>query len=95
MHPDTRNLLHGNPLARAGYQDQYNPVHHGFDEFVGFLTGATDYYIHGAWRDGLEKQNVPGYSTCIITDRSIEFTKRNRDNPFFLYVSHAGMCQRL
>lgn len=75
----------------CGYQDQYNPVHHGFDQFVGFLNGATDYHNHGAWRVGLEKQNVPGYSTRVITDRSIEFIKRNKDNPFFLYVSHAAV----
>ncbi|MDV6033732.1 MAG: sulfatase-like hydrolase/transferase [Phycisphaera sp. RhM] len=75
----------------CGYQDQYNPVHHGFDEFVGFLNGATDYHNHGAWRVGLEKQNVPGYSTHIITDRSIDFIQRNKDNPFFLYVSHAAV----
>lgn len=75
----------------CGYQDQYNPVHHGFDEFVGFLNGATDYHNHGDWRVGLEKQNVPGYSTHIITDRSIDFIQRNQDNPFFLYVSHAAV----
>lgn len=75
----------------CGYQDRYNPVHHGFDEFVGFLNGATDYHNHGAWRVGLEKQNVPGYSTRIITDRSVDFIKRNKDDPFFLYVSHAAV----
>lgn len=75
----------------CGYQDQYNPVHHGFGEFVGFLNGATDYHNHGAWRVGLEQQNVPGYSTHIITDRSIDFIKRNQDHPFFLYVSHAAV----
>lgn len=75
----------------CGYQDRYNPVHHGFDEFVGFLNGATDYHNHGAWRVGLEKQNVPGYSTHIITDRSIDFIRRNKHRPFFLYVSHAAV----
>ncbi len=75
----------------CGYQDQYNPVHHGFDEFVGFLNGATDYHKHGAWRVGLEKKDVPGYSTHIITDRSVDFIKRNKDNRFFLYVSHAAV----
>lgn len=75
----------------CGFQDQYNPIHHGFDEFVGFLNGATDYHRHGAWRIGLEKKEVPGYSTHIITDRSIDFIKRNQDNPFFLYVSHAAV----
>lgn len=75
----------------CGYQDQYSPVHHGFDEFVGFLNGATDYHNHGDWRVGLQKQNVPGYSTRIITDRSVDFIKRNKGNPFFLYVSHAAV----
>ncbi len=75
----------------CGYQDAYNPTHHGFDEFVGFLNGATDYHQHGAWRVGLEKKNVPGYSTHIITDRSVDFIKRNQDKPFFLYVSHAAV----
>ena len=75
----------------CGYQDQYNPIHHGFDEFVGFLNGATDYHKHGAWRIGLERTDVPGYSTHIITDRSVDFIKRNKDTPFFLYVSHAAV----
>ena len=75
----------------CGYQDEYNPVHHGFDEFVGFLNGATDYHKHGSWRVGLKKTNVPGYSTHIITDRSIDFIRRNKDKPFFLYVSHAAV----
>ena len=75
----------------CGYQDQYNPLHHGFDEFVGFLNGATDYHRHGAWRVGLEKKDVPGYSTHIITERSVDFIKRNKSNPFFLYVSHAAV----
>jgi arylsulfatase A len=75
----------------CGYQDQYNPIHHGFDEFVGFLNGATDYHRHAAWRVGLEKKDAPGYSTHIITEHSIDFIKRNKDNPFFLYVSHAAV----
>ena len=75
----------------CGYQDQYNPVRHGFDEFIGFLNGATDYHKHGAWRVGLEKTDVPGYSTHVITDRSVDFIKRNKDRPFLLYVSHAAV----
>lgn len=75
----------------CGYQDQYNPIHHGFDEFVGFLNGASDYHRHEAWRMGLKKTNVPGYSTHIITERSIDFIKQNKARPFFLYVSHAAV----
>ena len=75
----------------CGYQDQYNPIHHGFDEFVGFLNGATDYHNHGSWRVGLDRVDVPGYSTHIITQRSVDFIHRNQDAPFFLYVSHAAV----
>lgn len=75
----------------CGYQDEYNPLHHGFDEFVGFLNGATDYHKHGAWRVGLEKTDVPGYSTHVITDRSVDFIEKNQERPFFLYVSHAAV----
>ena len=75
----------------CGYQDRYSPIHHGFDEFVGFLNGATDYHKHGAWRVGLERKDVPGYSTHVITKRSIDFIQRHQDKPFFLYVSHAAV----
>lgn len=75
----------------CGYQDEYSPIHHGFDEFVGFLNGATDYHQHSSWRVGLKQTNVPGYSTDIITKRSVDFIERHRDEPFFLYVSHAAV----
>ncbi|MEL6896032.1 MAG: sulfatase-like hydrolase/transferase [Planctomycetota bacterium] len=75
----------------CGYQDPYNPVHHGFDEFVGFLNGASDYHRHGSWRIGLKKQEVPGYSTDIITKYSVDFIKRHKADKFFLYVSHAAV----
>lgn len=76
----------------AGHQDKYNPVHHGFDEFVGFLNGGTDYHRKGGWRNGLEKaDNIEGYGTHVITDLSIDFIKRNKDKPFFLYVSHQAV----
>ncbi|MCH1494977.1 MAG: sulfatase-like hydrolase/transferase, partial [Rubripirellula sp.] len=75
----------------CGYQDEYSPIHHGFDEFVGFLNGATDYHQHSSWRVGLKQTNVAGYSTDIITQRSVDFIERHRDEPFFLYVSHAAV----
>lgn len=75
----------------CGHQDKYNPVHHGFDEFVGFLNGGADYHRHGSWRNGLEKQDVQGYGTHIINEKSIDFINRNKDKPFFLYVSHQAV----
>ncbi len=75
----------------CGTDLRHNPINHGFDEYVGFLIGACDYHRHSSWMDGKEQKEQPGYSTHIITDRSIDFIKRNQDNPFFLYVSHAAV----
>jgi arylsulfatase A-like enzyme len=70
---------------------RHNPTKHGFDEFVGFLSGGCDYHMHGNWMDGTEVKDQNGYSTHIITDKSVDFIKRNKDNPFFLYVAHQAV----
>ena len=75
----------------CGTHLRHNPTNHGFDEFVGFLTGAGDYHKHGNWMDGTKVKEQKGYSTHIITDRCVDFIERNKDNPFFLYVSHAAV----
>lgn len=76
----------------CGHQDKYNPIHHGFDEFIGFLNGGADYHQKGRWRNGLDKaDDIEGYGTHVITDLSVDFIKRNKDKPFFLYVSHQAV----
>ena len=74
-----------------GGEPGHNPTHHGFDEFVGFLPGACDFHSHRRWMDGSEVKEQEGYSTDIITDRSVDFIKRNKNNSFFLYVSHQAV----
>lgn len=90
-------------LKKAGYKTaifgkwhcgtdlRHNPTNHGFDEFVGFLIGGSDYHRHGSWMDGKQRKDQPGYTTHIITERSVDFIKRNKDHPFFLYVAHAAV----
>ena len=77
-----------------GYNPEFNPVHHGFDEFYGYLSGNVDYISH---RDGIGLydwwQNTDtcfeeGYVTDLITNHALEFLEDNRDNPFFLYLPH-------
>ncbi len=72
----------------CGFHDRFNPIHHGFDEFVGLLNGGGDYHRHGAWRNGLEQQDVEGYSTDVITDLGVDFIERHREQPFLLYLAH-------
>jgi len=74
-----------------GGELRHNPIKHGFDEFIGFLPGGSDYLNHRNWRDGTKVKDQKGYGTHIITDRSVDFIKRNKDNPFFLYVAHQAV----
>ncbi|MFK7850849.1 MAG: sulfatase-like hydrolase/transferase, partial [Akkermansiaceae bacterium] len=74
-----------------GHDDKYNPTKHGFDEFVGFLNGGSDYHRHKAWRNGTKVEDVPGYTTHVITEKGIDFIKRNKDKPFLLYLPHAAV----
>lgn len=76
----------------CGHQDEYNPIHHGFDEFVGFLNGGSDFHRLSGWRRGLKRaDDLMGYGTHVITDMSVDFIKRNKEKPFFLYVSHQAV----
>ncbi len=35
--------------------------------------------------------STEGYITDILTHKSIDFIKQNKDNPFFLYIAHKGI----
>jgi arylsulfatase A-like enzyme len=74
-----------------GYHDRDNPVDHGFDEFIGFLGGGADYHKHTGWRNGLKREAPVGYSTDIITAKSVDFIHRHKDKPFFLFISHQAV----
>lgn len=75
----------------CGYESKFNPLNLGFNEFVGFLHGGGGYHDPNFWRDGLQPVALQGYSTDIITDRSLDFIKRHRDKPFFLFVAHQAV----
>ena len=75
-----------------GMEPEFNPVHHGFDEFRGYLDGYIDYHSHkNSWHNGLEIEDQPGYSTHLITGNSLRFIEANRDRPFFLMVAHEAV----
>ncbi|QBG46739.1 sulfatase [Verrucomicrobia bacterium S94] len=77
-----------------GYQPKYNPVHQGFDEYIGFVAGNVDFHAHldqigeeDWWK---QDQLCPeeGYTTDLITRHGVEFIKRNKDKPFLLFLTH-------
>jgi len=77
-----------------GYQKRFNPVHHGFDRFRGYVSGNIDYHSHrdrmgyADWWENLELVEEEGYSTHLITWHAVKFIEENRDRPFFAYIAH-------
>ncbi len=75
-----------------------HPNRQGFDEFFGYLDQAhahfyyTDHLFRNETKIPLEKGQ---YSHDLIMDEALGFVRRNRSNPFFLYLAvtipHASM----
>lgn len=76
-----------------GYKPEFSPNAHGFDEFFGILSGNVDHYSHkeNNGEHDLREQDketfVEGFLTDHITKRSVDFVKRQKDKPFFLYLA--------
>ncbi|MFT6807457.1 MAG: arylsulfatase A [Saprospiraceae bacterium] len=77
-----------------GYEPEYNPVYHGFDEFYGYVSGNIDYHSHYDnagiydWWHNLDSIKEEGYVTDLITDHTIDFIKEHKEVPFFAYVPY-------
>jgi arylsulfatase A len=77
-----------------GYAPKFNPRHHGFDEFRGYVSGNVDFHSHidqagfPDWWHDLELADELGYSTHLITRHAVRFIEENRARPFCLYVAH-------
>ena len=86
-----------------GLKPECRPNANGFDEFSGFLAGCLDYYshifyygmsdggfnpTHDLWENGTEVWANGEYLTERITRKSVEFIKKHKDEPFFLYVAY-------
>ncbi len=80
-----------------GEHEQYHPNRRGFDEFYGFLGGSRSYWpLKNASRGHamrnndkpVDEQKEIQYLTDDLTDAAIEFIERNREGPFFIYLSY-------
>ena len=79
-----------------GYEPKFFPAHHGFDYWFGLVGGAADYFHHmeytgrpALYRNG-KLVSRAGYATDLITEESVDFIRRNRRHPFFLYVPYTA-----
>ena len=86
-----------------GLKPECRPNANGFDEFSGFLAGCLDYYshifyygmsdggfnpTHDLWENDREVWANGEYLTERITRKSVDFIRRHRQEPFFLYVAY-------
>lgn len=77
-----------------GYERQFCPPVHGFDEYIGFHAGNVDYkaFIDQQGRPDWWKWETPadttGYLTQIINRLGMDYIKRNDGTPFCLYLAH-------
>lgn len=80
-----------------GYTKNFNPVHHKFDRFNGFVSGNIDFHSHYDrmevfdWWENLELKKEKGYSTHLITKHALDFIEKSKDTPFCLYVAHEAV----
>lgn len=111
-HPTIASLLKGNGYDTAlvgkwhlGWKPEFGPNRHGFDEFFGSLSGASDYFTHrsadlpgardipggGAdlW-ENLEPVERAGYLTDLLSDRAVDYVTRPHARPFFLSLQYTA-----
>ena len=75
-----------------GYGDKFHPMMRGFDEFFGFLGHSHSYLDASADSrnpvlDGRKVVKEATYLTEVFADHAVDFIKRQKSKPFFLYLA--------
>ncbi|QDT02762.1 Arylsulfatase [Rubripirellula lacrimiformis] len=81
-----------------GYESQFSPQMHGFDEALYCIGGLMDYYhyIDSAADYNLFHNGQPverqGYFTDMITDQAVQYVRQRSEaeRPFFLYLPYTA-----
>ena len=81
-------------LGYAAETPKYHPMNHGFDYFMGYVSGNIDYINHWGdhmqhdWWHGRKETKEEGYTTHLINKYALEFIEQNKNKPFCLYIAH-------
>ncbi|MEW6359943.1 MAG: sulfatase-like hydrolase/transferase [Planctomycetota bacterium] len=73
----------------VGFKPEMTPPQRGFDEFFGFLGGATNYFAakrRSAILRGKDPVEEKEYLTDAFGREAAAFIEKHADKPFFLYV---------
>ncbi len=80
-----------------GYHPPFMPADQGFGDFRGLASGDGDHHSHidrsgrKDWWHNSEIEMEEGYGVDLITNHSVDFIQRHRNEPFFLYVAHLAI----
>ena len=69
-----------------GMQAPYHPNTRGFDQFYGFCSGHWGNYFNPVLEKNGELVKGKGFITDDLTNHGIEFIRKNKNNPFFLFM---------
>ncbi len=96
-HPTVSSLLKANGYETAlvgkwhlGFQPEFAPNKHGFDEFFGILGGGVDYMTHRNPRGQNELYendklvHREGYMTELLAERAVAIISLPHTKPFFI-----------
>ena len=93
------NIFFPEYLQQLGYETAFIGKWHmggesdaprpGFDHWISF-RGQGDYYDPTLNING-ERKKVEGYNPDLLTDYAVEWLKKPRNKPFFLYLSHKAV----
>lgn len=80
-----------------GYEPEFGPNRHGFDDFFGILSGNVDFYSHKEVNgqpdlyENLKPVTHQGYLTEELARRATKYVDNSGADPFFLYVPFNGV----
>jgi arylsulfatase A-like enzyme len=72
----------------GAYDHRYHPNRRGFDEFAGFCGGWQPYWKWQLDRNGALSRGDGRYLTDVFTEEALDFVRRHRSEPFFLYLAY-------
>jgi arylsulfatase A-like enzyme len=75
-----------------GYEDWNTPNARGFDDYIGFIGGASPYDYNPARKnimhnDALYEKPFE-HTTDLFTEGALHFIEANKERPFFLYLAY-------
>lgn len=70
------------------YCNDYLPHNRGFDLFFGFPNGGQDYWNWNLMRDEVYETHDGRYMTDVFNDEAVRFIRKNKDQPFALFLAH-------